>query len=54
MERFRLEKGLITQQEYDNKRTEQELTIREMQEQIRREEEEKAKEREAVKPAKQV
>lgn len=48
MERFRLEKGLITQQEYDNKRTEQELTIREMQEQIRREEEEKAKEREAI------
>lgn len=48
MERFRLEKGLITQQEYDNKRTEQELTIREMQEQIRREDEEKEKEREAV------
>lgn len=48
MERFRLEKGLITQQEYDNKRTEQELAIREMQEQIRREDEEKAKEREAV------
>lgn len=48
MERFRLEKGLITQQEYDNKRTEQELTIREMQEQIRREDEEKEREREAV------
>lgn len=48
MESFRLEKGLITQQEYDNKRTEQELVIREMQEQIRKEDEEKAKEREAV------
>lgn len=47
-ERFRLESGLITQQEYDNKKMEQDLVIREMQEQIRLEEEEKAKEIEAV------
>lgn len=47
-ERFRLESGLITQQEYDNKKLEQDLAIREMQEQIRLEEEEKAKEIEAV------
>lgn len=47
-ERFRLESGLITQQEYDNKKMEQDLAIREMQEQIRLEDEEKAKEIEAV------